>query len=109
MVDKDIEQVDKILKNINKILEYSKGYTEKSLVENTQVLEACIFNIMQIGESANKISDKFKEKYNHIIWHQMKGLRNRIVHDYEGVNFELITEVIFGDIEELKRELEKIK
>lgn len=86
--------IDKIIAYADKILAYSKGMDYEQLVGNTIVLEACIFNLSQIGELANKLDADFKEKHNHIPWKQIKGMRNKIVHEYEGVNFVLIWETI---------------
>ena len=46
-------------------------------------------NLMQIGENAVKIDDEFMNKHTDIKWKEMKGLRNRIVHDYDGVNISI--------------------
>lgn len=73
--------------------------------QNDMVVEACVFNIGQLGEVANKIDDKFEEEHSQIPWRQLYGLRNRIVHDYEGVNLKLVWEIIMLDLPELKTNL----
>ena len=52
------------------------------------MVEACVFNLSQISELASKLDDDFVNKYPEIPWLKMRGLRNRIVHDYEGVNLK---------------------
>lgn len=66
------------------------------------MVEACIFNLSQIGELVNKLDKEYINKYQDIPWHKMKGLRNRIVHDYECVNLKLIWEVIDYDLKLLR-------
>jgi uncharacterized protein with HEPN domain len=67
-----------------------------------------VFNLSQIGELTTKLNDDFKKANPQVAWAQIYGLRNRIVHDYEGVNLRLIWEIIFDDLPELQRELAAI-
>ncbi len=71
-------------------------------------MEACVFNLGQIGEAVTKLDDDFLAANVNIPWRQMKGLRNRIVHDYDGVNPVLVWEIIQNDLPVLKEKLEKI-
>ena len=48
--------------------------------------EACVFNLSQIGELVRYLDRDFIEQHSDVPWAQMRGLRNRIIHDYEGVN-----------------------
>ena len=73
------------------------------------LIEACVFNLSQIGELTTRLGDKFKKDNPQMAWAQIYGLRNRIVHDYEGVNLNLIWEIISDDIPELQQELIAIK
>lgn len=70
--------------------------------------DGCVFNLSQLGELATKIDADFMEDHNEIPWKQMRGLRNKIVHDYEGVNLFLVWEIISEDLPELKEMLENI-
>ena len=70
--------------------------------------EACVFNLSQIGELANHLDDDFTLAHAEIPWRSLYGLRNRIVHDYDGVNMNLIWTIITEDLEPLRLELQKI-
>ena len=70
------------------------------------LVEACVFNLSQIGELVRHFDKEFVEIHDDIPWSQIKGLRNRIVHDYEGVNLRLVWEIIDGDLQELKEKLQ---
>ena len=61
-----------------------------------------------MGELTHMVDEGFKKNNSSIPWYAMYGLRNRIVHDYEGVNLSLVWEIIKGDIPELKKKLEAI-
>ena len=101
--------VDKTLRYAVKVCEYCKGASYNEFSSNDMRIEACVFNLSQIGELTTKLGEDFKQENSQVAWAQIYGLRNRIVHDYEGVNLRLIWEIISDDIPELVRELEGIK
>lgn len=86
--------VEKIIKYIDKITSYTANCTYESFSENTMLTEACVFNLGQIGELSNKLDDDFKNINDTVPWKVLYGLRNRLVHDYEGVNLILIWDII---------------
>lgn len=77
-------------------------------MRNDMLVEACVFNLGQLGETANKIDEGFEEEHGEIPWRQIYGLRNRIIHDYEGINLNLIWEIIQDDLPELLNSLEQL-
>ena len=79
-----------------------------NLGNNSMMVEACVFNLSRIGELVNKLDKEYLSKHNEVPWFKIRGLRNRIVHDYEGVNLNLIWEIIDMDIKILKEQLLKL-
>lgn len=100
--------VEKILNYIKKIIDYTKDTEYDDFVSNTILVEACVFNLSQIGELANKIDAEFEQNNSIIPWRVLYGLRNKIVHDYEGVNLILIWDIVKEDLPELKSQLEEL-
>ena len=78
-------------------------------MNNRMLQEACIFNLLQIGELSKLGLDAgFMTSYPHIPWRQMYGMRNRLVHDYEGIRLQIVWETISTDFLSLKASLEAI-
>ncbi len=100
--------VEKILKYISKVLDYTKDTDYDTFIKNSILVEACVFNLSQIGELANKIDKEFEENTSSIPWRVLYGLRNKIVHDYEGVNLVLIWDIVKEDLPELYVQLEEL-
>ena len=100
--------VEKILKYISKVIEYTKDTEYDDFINNSILVEACVFNLSQIGELANKIDKDFEGSNPEILWRVMCGLRNKIVHDYEGVNLVLIWDIVKEDLPELNIQLEEL-
>ena len=107
--EKSRQILQKIITHIDHTLEYCQGETFESFMSNRMLQEACIFNILQIGElSKLGLDEGFTRQYPDIPWHQMYGMRNRLVHDYEGVRLRIVWETISKDFGPLKATLESI-
>ena len=103
------EQIrSKICRHIRHTLAYCENVTREEFHRNLMLQEACIFNVLQVGELAAKaIEYGIDEEQPEIEWKQMRGMRNRIVHDYEGVRLEIIWDTIQNDLPELLRKMER--
>lgn len=100
--------VAKMIDIIDKMMDYVKDCGYESFINNSMMVEACVFNLGQLGEVANKIDEEYEELHSEIPWRQIYGLRNRIIHDYEGINLNLIWEIITEDLPDLLEKLEKL-
>ena len=108
MDEKDFKTINIIYNHINSVLTYCQDC--KSLIDfqsDSMKVEACVFNLMQIGELAKtSLSDEAKNQMSSIPWKQIYGLRNRIVHEYFGVDMSMIWAVIKDNLSPLKNEIE---
>lgn len=93
--------VRKLLVYCEKIIGYCRELTYEQFSSDEMLVDACVFNLSQMGELANRVDTDFAEKHPEIPWRYIYGLRNRIVHDYEGVNLQLIWEIIHDDLPSL--------
>ena len=98
MKNKEYVSFIKMIEYIEKAIEYTKGYTFEAFCNDAKTIDATVFAISQIGELVKNIS----KETNNIEWNMIKGLRNRIVHDYEGISLKSIWYVINNDIIDLK-------
>jgi len=95
----------KIINHIDSIQKYTIDVDYSNFKVNSMMVEASVFNLSQIGELVNKLDKDYIADCPEIPWLKMRGLRNRIVHDYEGVNLNLIWEIIETDLKILKEQL----
>ena len=82
--------------------------TYEQFSADSKLVEACVFNLSQMGELANRVDKAFAQDHAEIPWRYIYGLRNRIVHDYEGVNLLLIWEIIRDDLPTLLEQLQRL-
>ena len=108
MKNKEYISLTKMVEYINKSLKYTKGYDFEKFCNDDKTVDATIFAISQIGELVKNISKETMNKYPDIEWNMIKGLRNRIVHDYEGISLKSIWYIIENDIQKLKNDLQSI-
>jgi len=97
--------VQKLIGYIEKIMNYCISKDYNSFIADTKLVEACVFNLSQMGELVNKLDEAFTAAHREIPWRSIYGLRNRIVHDYEGVNLTLVWEIIAEDLSILRTQL----
>lgn len=101
----------RILESGEKIKLYSYGFTdaiEFFEAHDQKDFNACLSLLAQIGEQANKVSDETKKQYSELDWEKMYSYRNRIVHDYTGIDKFITFEIIQNSIPELVDLLVKI-
>ena len=97
-----------ILSSIEKIKSYTVGYTFISFLEDSKTIDAVIRNFEIIGEAANRLPEDFKDSHEGINWFRIRGFRNRIVHDYMGIDFQIVWTIIDKDLDKLSEDLTKI-
>lgn len=109
MDNKDKQVLEKIYKHISSVLDYCAECSNlKNFQDNAMRIEACVFNLMQIGELAKtSLSDEVKMTIATIPWKQLYGMRNRIVHGYSGVDMKIVWDTISEDLPVLKQEMER--
>lgn len=100
--------VRKLIAYADKIMGYCGEMDYERFSSDPMLVEACIFNLDQMGELANRVDDAFADAHPEIPWRYIYGLRNRIVHDYEGVNLQLVWEIIRDDLPVLRDALDRI-
>ena len=86
MIARDRIILRKIVGYATDALEYIRDSSFDSFMSDKKTVFACAFAIGQIGELASNISEETRRAYNSIPWRNIRGMRNRIVHDYEHVD-----------------------
>jgi uncharacterized protein with HEPN domain len=97
-----------ILNCIEHIQLYVGNLTFDEFSTNFIVIEACLYNIQVIGEAVSKIPDDIKETEKQIPWQLIKGMRNRLIHEYFGTDLQLVWNVIKNELPSFRFELERI-
>jgi len=103
MIKDDLLYIDHILDCIRKIDEFSSGLSLKEFRKNELVQDEIIRNIEIIGEASKKISLDTKKTYPDIPWKEIAGMRDKLIHDYLGVDVNVVWKTVKEDMPVLKR------
>lgn len=85
--------VDDIINSGNKILAYTNNLSFESFIADDKTVDAVVRNFEIIGEAATRLPEDFREKFPDIDWHRIRGFRNRIIHDYIGIDYEIVWQI----------------
>lgn len=105
MKNKEYYSINKMLEYVNKVEKLSNELSFESFSNNEIVIDATVFAISQIGELVKNIGKEFQKEHSTIKLSIIKSVRNRIVHDYEGINLTMIWTIVKIDIPRLKQDL----
>jgi uncharacterized protein with HEPN domain len=102
--DPDILLED-ILTALDKIGRFTKALDKARFLEDERTIDAVVRNLEVVGEAVRQLPEPFKDSHPQVPWWQIAGLRNRIVHDYFGVDVEIIWQVVSENVPKLKKQI----
>lgn len=100
--------LEDLLFAMNRIGEYIEGLTFIEFKRDYKTVDAVIRNFEIIGEAAKNIPTEIKEKYSEVPWAEMYLLRNKVSHEYFGIDYEIIWDVAANYLPQNKKQIEDI-
>ena len=106
-IKNDAYYLGKILNDLEFMMEQTNGKTMDEIENNVLLLDSIMFRLIQISENSDKLTIEFKTKYKELPWRSIKGMRNRIVHDYGFIDMAIIYDTVINSIPELYNAIKK--
>lgn len=100
--------INDILNCISHISLYTDGLSSETFAADYMVLEACLYNMQVIGEAVSKLPADIKKSELNIPWSLIKGMRNRLIHEYFGTDPDIVWKVIKNELPAMITDLEEI-
>jgi len=93
---------------ILRIEAYAENLTYDDFLHDSKTQDAVVRNLEILGEAAKNISGELRKKYPQVYWKDLAGLRDKLIHHYFGVNFDIVWNVMRQDLPTVLMEIEKI-
>ena len=97
-----------VLEAIEKIEKYVAGLSYKDFMEDSKTKDAVVRNLEIIGEAANQIPKDIQQKYKEVPWSQIIGMRNRLIHGYFVVDYDIVWNIVKNELLDLKVKIKEI-
>ena len=101
----DIIRLRHMLETADKAKSFTEGKARQDLDRDEKLALALVRLIEIIGEAAAKVSAEVQVRYTNIPWKEIVGTRNRLIHGYEDVDYDIVWSIVVEDLSDLSREL----
>jgi uncharacterized protein with HEPN domain len=90
------------------LMDRTRGLDKQEFVRDETLKRAFVRSIEVIGEAAKRVPDDFRRKYPPIDWRAMAGMRDRLIHAYFGIDYDIVWDVVANKAPSLRQEVERI-
>ena len=108
MFPSNIELLKHILEETSFVLDSTTGKSKEDVINDPILSRALVRSLEIIGEASNKVDSDFKSLYPHVEWRKMSGTRNRLIHDYFGIDYDIVWDIIISKLPDLKNDISEI-
>ena len=93
---------------IREAIEFVEGITREEFETDRMIQMAVMHELTIIGEAARRTSDAFRSQHEHLPWSDMIGMRNRIVHEYDQIQLDILWDTLHTDLPCLLQQIEPV-
>jgi uncharacterized protein with HEPN domain len=100
--------LEDILESVNKIQSYAGNLSFEDLLKDKMRIDAIVRNFEIIGEASSKIPQEIRDKYPFVEWRRISDFRNVLAHEYFGIKYKIMWDIIKNKLPELERQIKPI-
>ncbi len=90
------------------LMERTAGVTKDDFLRDETLTRACIRSLEVIGEAARRVPEDLKRRNSHVHWREMAGMRDRLIHGYFSVDYEIVWDAVTSRVPALRRDVARI-
>lgn len=100
--------LEDILEAIQKIEDFTRGMALEGFSRDVKTIDAVVRNVEVIGEAARKVPEKLRLQHPAVPWKQVVGARDKVIHEYFGVDLDIIWKTVVEDLPNFKHQIETL-
>ncbi len=100
-----IDYISDILSSLEEVETFTEGMTFEKFLSDKKTINAVIRSLEVMGEATKRIPENLREKYSEIPWKRIAGMRDKLIHEYSGVDLEIVWVVVKEEIPHIKKPL----
>jgi len=97
-----------IFESAKMAVSYLENISLEDFLNNYLVQDAVIRRIEVIGEASSRISKESKQRYSHLPWKEMKGMRNLLIHEYDDINLDEVWNTVKTELPTLIKQIQEL-
>ena len=102
------DYIQDILEALGEVEDFTTGMQFEDFVEDKKTVNAVVRSLEVIGEATKKIPDNLRKKHSEIPWKRMAGMRDKLIHEYFGIDLEIVWEVVNNELPPIKPLIQKV-
>ncbi len=102
------ELLKHILDEIIFVLNYTSHKTKEQVIHDEVLCRAVVRSLEIIGEATKKLDEDFKSQYPHVEWKKIARTRDKLIHEYFGIDYDIVWDIVTSKLPDLKYYLEEI-
>jgi uncharacterized protein with HEPN domain len=100
--------LDDIIEAAEHIENYTSGLSLKAFSKDRKTRDAVLYNLQVVGEAIKKVPEEIRSRHPDVEWKKIAGLRDILVHEYFGIDVDIVWDVVVNKLPDLKLQIEKI-